>query len=184
VADLDQLLGFKGNFALFAMKEGNALTDLILAPYLDEHEILRDPGDVAASWTLSELQEYADELRAKVVAGEITQEEFDEEHAPFLRSTLERLITEAQPSEELVIAPANAVFAELLTSGQSLVEPFKKEHRALDVAKVRAEVRELELENARRGALIAAGQLDDPDVDKRVVVQGEPRILLPEGGND
>jgi hypothetical protein len=65
----------------------------------------------------------------------------------------------------MVIVPTDSLYAELLTSGQSLIEPFKKEHRSLDVGKVRAEIREAELENLRRALRIENGELDDPDID-------------------
>src|SRR4030095_2091860 len=35
VADLDNLLGFKGNYMMFPMKKGNVLTDSLMIPYLD-----------------------------------------------------------------------------------------------------------------------------------------------------
>lgn len=166
VADLDQLLGFKGNYAIFPMKEGNALTDLILSPYLDQHEILRDPDDIAASWTLASLQEYADRLRQEVAEGRMTQQEFDEEHAPFLRATLERLITEPRPTEDDVVVPSDSFYMELLTSGGSLLEPFQLEHRAIDVARAREEHREGILDNLRRAALILTEDLADPEMDR------------------
>jgi hypothetical protein len=166
-------IGFKGNLLIFEMYEGNALTDRILAPYLDESEILRDPNDVAASWTLTELREYADMLRAKVRSGEISQEDFDNIHVPFLRATLERLLTDPGPSEEVVIAPANSVFAELLITGDSLLEPFKREHRALDVAVARSELRRNEIDNARRAARIGMDDLEDPDIEAKYLFEGD-----------
>ncbi|MDP8929073.1 MAG: hypothetical protein M3O70_11010 [Actinomycetota bacterium] len=181
VADLDQLLGFKGNYAMFPMKAGNALTDVILAPFLDEHEILRDPDDIAASWTLTELEEYADRLRDELAAGRITQQEFDDVHVPFLRAALERILTDPRPSEDIVVVPTDSLYAELLTSGRSLIEPFKKEHRSLDVAQVRAENRRNELENLRVAARIATGELADPDMDdfERHLVRGDGTGPLP-----
>jgi hypothetical protein len=179
-------IGFKGNMVMFEMYEGNALTDRILAPYLDEHEILRDPNDIAASWTLTELREYADMLRAKIVAGEITQTDFDDIHAPFLRATLERLLTDPGPSEDVVIAPANSVFAELLVTGDSLLEPFKEEHRALDVALARSELRRNELDNARRAMRIGTDDYEDPDIEAKYLFEGQASATVvapPASGN-
>jgi hypothetical protein len=175
LAELARLepIGFKGNLVMFEMYDGNALTDRILAPYLDENEILRDPNDIAASWTLTELREYADMIRARVVAGEISQADFDTIHAPFLRATLERLLTDPGSSEDVVIAPANSVFAELLVTGDSLLEPFKLEHRALDVAIVRSELRENELDNARRAVRIGTDDFEDPDIEAKYVFEGD-----------
>ncbi len=168
------------------MYDGNTLTDLILAPYLDNDEILRDPNDIAASWTLTELREYADVLRSKVVAGEISREDFDNIHTPFLRATLERLLTDPGPSEEVVIAPANSVFAELLVTGDSLLEPFKQEHRALDVAMARSELRQNEIDNARRAARIGSDDYEDPDIEAKYVFEGDGQatIVPPRGAGN
>lgn len=165
VAELDHLLGFKGNYALFPMRDGNALTDVVLAPYLDSHEVLRDPSDPAANWTIEELREYADRLRAMVLDNSMTQADFDTKYVPFLRDTLERLITDPRPSVSTLVVPTDSLYVELLTSGGSLIEPFKKEHRSLDVARARAEIREMELENLRRALRLANGELADPSMD-------------------
>ena len=175
VADLDELLGFKGNYALFPLREQNAVTSLLLGPLLDGDEILVDPTDPGANWTLTELRVYAARLRAQVAEGALTPEEFESVHAPWLRATLERLLSDPNPPEEELVVPSGSLYMELLTSGSSLLEPFTLEHRALDVANVRAEVREAELENLRRAARLMAGALDDPDMDdfERHLVQSD-----------
>lgn len=178
VAELDQLVGFKGNYALFPMRQGNALTDVILAPYLDAHEVLSDPSDPAANWTLGDLRAYADYLRSRVAAGAMSQATFDSDHAPFLRRVLEELITDPRPSDTMIIVPTDSLYAELLTSGMSLIEPFKREHRSLDVGKVRAEVREAELENLRRALRLDKGELADPNMDdfERHLLKGQGQL--------
>ena len=35
VAELDTLLGFKGNYMIFPMRNSNVLTDFMMAPYVD-----------------------------------------------------------------------------------------------------------------------------------------------------
>lgn len=166
VADLDGLLGFKGNYAIFPMRQGNALTDVLMLPYLDNHEVLRDPQDVAANWTMEELRAYADRLRERVRVGELDQTAFDDDHAPFLRATLERLLSDPQPSSSVVVVPSDSLYAELLTSGTSLIDPYMRESRSLDVAKSRAEIRGAELENLRRAARLEDAQLADPTMDE------------------
>lgn len=165
VAELDQLLGFKGNYAIFPLRSGNSLTDVILAPFLDADEVLRHPTDVASNWTIDELREYADHLREQVAAQTLTQDEFDKKHAPFLKATLEALITDPRPSVSTIVVPTDSLYVELLTSGGSLIEPFKREHRSLDVARVRAQIRELELENLRLTMRLMNNDLADPDMD-------------------
>lgn len=167
ICNLNLLIGLWGNLAMFPMKDGNALTDLILAPYIDQHEILRDPEDIAASWTLADLEAYADELRED-------PEEF-ERQIPFLRATLERLLTAPRLSEEEIVVPTDSLYVDLLTSSGTLLEPYKMQHRMLDVEKVREELRGEKLESARRAARIAEGDLADPDMDdfERRLVSGD-----------
>jgi hypothetical protein len=47
VADLDTLMGFKGNYMIFPLKEHNALTELMAAPYVDEAFGAMDPDQLS-----------------------------------------------------------------------------------------------------------------------------------------
>ena len=47
VADLDNLLGFKGNYMIFPLKEHNALTEFMAAPYVDSAFGAMDPDDLS-----------------------------------------------------------------------------------------------------------------------------------------
>ena len=181
VADLDQLLGFKGNYAVFPLREQNAITSLLLAPLLDADEMLSDPTDPAANWTLTELRAYADVLRTRVAAGALSDTEFDTVYAPWLRSVLERLVSDPDPVEEEIVVPSGSVYMELITSGANLIEKFKQEHRALDVALVRAQIRRDELENLRRAARLDQHALADPDMDdfERHLVQSAGSGVAP-----
>src|SRR5262249_271719 len=49
VADLDTLLGFKGNYMMFPLKASNVLTDFMMIPYLDAVMGIRDP-DLLGNW--------------------------------------------------------------------------------------------------------------------------------------
>src|SRR5690606_574004 len=70
VAELDTLLGFKGNYMIFALKESNALTDMMMDPYVDRAlNTLIDPDDVA-NWTLDEFASYVCCLQKKLTAAE------------------------------------------------------------------------------------------------------------------
>jgi hypothetical protein len=57
-------------------------------------------------------------------------------------------------------------------------------HRALDVKKVQAEVRHAELENLRLAARLANGEYGDPDVEKKIVIEGDTDkiAIQPDGG--
>jgi hypothetical protein len=62
-------------------------------------------------------------------------------------------------------------------------------HRAEDVRKVKAEVRHAELENLRLASRLAAAQSDsknlpllsDPDIDKKVLIEGGASVVIPTG---
>ena len=45
-------------------------------------------------------------------------------------------------------------------------------HRAVDVKKVQAEVRRMEMENVRYAARIVQGEREDPDIEKKIIVEG------------
>ncbi len=58
VADLDNLLGFKGNYAIFPLLESNALTDFMMDPFVDRATgQLVDPSD-PLNWSLDEFSQY------------------------------------------------------------------------------------------------------------------------------
>ena len=58
-----------------------------------------------------------------------------------------------------------------------MLEDFKLIHRALDVKKVQAEVRHAELENIRLAARAIRGKDDDPDVDKKIVIETDTQNI-------
>jgi hypothetical protein len=59
-----------------------------------------------------------------------------------------------------------------LTGANPLLEDFKMAHRAIDVLDAGENVREATLENIRRAARILQGDLSDPDVDAKYVIEG------------
>jgi hypothetical protein len=167
VADLDTLLGFKGNYMIFPLKESNALTDFMMDPYVDRAlNALIDPDDIG-NWSLEDFARYVCCLKER-----LTDEEF-ETIRPQLKTQYKRLLTAARRSDEMITIPSGSLFIEALPATHSLIEEFKARHRAVDVKKAQAEVREMELENIRRAARILAGEREDPKIDKKIVVEGE-----------
>ena len=51
-------------------------------------------------------------------------------------------------------------------------------HRAVDVKKVQAEVRGLELENLRFAARLVKGEREDPTIEKKIIVEGESADVI------
>lgn len=167
IADLDNPLGFKGNYIIFPLKECTYLTDFMMQEYVDDYFGIRDP-DEAGNFTTEELLKYA----------ELAREEMTDEE----RSALDRIIAEhltnPRRDSDTIVVPTGQLFIEALPGAHSLLEPFKMLHRGLDVAKVEAEVREANLDNLRRAARLIAGEREDPEIDKKIVVEGRSADII------
>ena len=173
IADIDKLLGFKGNYMIFPLKECTFITNYMMQDYVDEYLGARDP-DPAENFSTDELLAYAEQ----VWHAEDTTDD--------MRQALENLIlgrlTSAKVEDELIVVPTGQLFIEALKGTHTLLEPFKLEHRRQDVLKVKEEVREAQLENLRKAMRLIKEEplLDDPDVDKRIEVQGNDDITIAE----
>jgi hypothetical protein len=166
VADLDEVLGYKGNYAIYRLKENNHLTLHMMQDYLEfsDELKLRDPDDVA-NFSVDELQALATCLHKK--HPEVYQRRKNE----IRQLILDRLMS-GRPEDDRVIVPTKSLYIEALVGTHPLMEDFKLLHRALDVKRAAGEVRRVELENVRLGARMMSGNFEDPDVDKKIVVQG------------
>jgi hypothetical protein len=178
LADLDNLLGYKGNYMIFALKESNDLTDFMMDPYVDRAlGALIDPDDVG-NWSLEDFSKYVCCLKEK-----LTAEEFGTIR-PQLTEQYKRLLTATRRSDDRITIPSGSVFIEALPAEHSLIEKFMAIHRAIDVKKVQAEVRGQELENIRRASRLLAGEREDPDVEKKIVIEGNAsQIVVPPDTN-
>ena len=165
VADLENLLGFKGNYMIFPLKQSNQITDYMMMPYMDNLNNMRDP-DHMGEWSLEDFSQYVCCLKESLAESDF-QELVDE-----LKATYLQLITDPQRRPEEIVVPTGSLFIEALPGTHPILEDFKLAHRAIDVKKVQAEVRELELENIRLAARLLEGERDDPDVEKKIVVEG------------
>ena len=165
VADLDNLLGFKGNYLMFPLKESCYLTTFMMQEFVEDYIGVRDP-DPFGTYTTQELLEYIECVSHHA-------DTTDEDRAALRDMMIERLTSPRRDAEEIIV-PTGKLFIEALPGTHPLLEDFKLLYRAMDVKKVRAEVREAELANLRRAARLIAGEREDPDIDKRVLVQGTP----------
>src|SRR5262249_19370730 len=96
---------------------------------------------------------------------------------------IERL-TSGRAEGDRVIVPTNSLYIEALVGTHPLLEDFKLMHRALDVKKVQAEVRRAELENIRLAARALKGNDEDPDIEKKIVIEAaNPIVALQPDGN-
>lgn len=172
VADLDNLLGFKGNYMIFPLKKSNLVTDLMMEPYIDEgFTKLIDPDEIG-NWTLEEFSKFICCLKKK-----LSPEEFDSKKEA-LKQQYEAILTSPRRTYEDIIVPTGSLFIEALPGKHPLLEDFKLMHRAIDVKKVQAEVRAEELENLRMAARLLAEDYDDPDIEKKIVIEGNGQSVI------
>lgn len=173
VADLETLLGFKGNYMIFPVTNfDNYLIWFMLQHYLHIDDITGvtavDP-EPGADLTLDQLTTALKAIHAK------DPESFKEHRAEF-EEIMFRLLNKQTP--ELVVVPSDSLYIEALPGTHPLLEDFKLIHRAIDVKRAQAEARKTELENLRFAARIAGSRLGDPDVDKLVHVENGSLVTI------
>ena len=166
IADLDEVLGYKGNYAIYRLRENNFLTLHMMQDYIELSDILtlRDPDDIA-NYTVAELQELATCLYGE-------KEEVYEHYREEIKRMIIARLTSGRAEDDRVIVPTDSLFIEALVGSHPLLEDFKLIHRGLDVKKVQAEVRHGELENVRLAARALTGKDEDPDIERKIVVEG------------
>lgn len=172
VADLDNPLGYKGNYIIFPLKESCYLTDYMLGEFIDNYLGVRDPDgsddfdeeDFAQRWKAATTDSQRDKLKTELIS----------------------VITAIRRSTDEIIVPTGQLFIEALPGSHPLLEDFKLLHRLEDVRKVKAEVRHAELENLRLAARLAESQtkielLEDPDIEKKIVIAGNASVVVDSG---
>jgi hypothetical protein len=164
VADLDDPLGYKGNYTIFPLRQNNVVTLHMMQDYLElsDELRLRDP-DAFSDLTVQDIGEFAKCLRAK-------DSEAYGRVLPKIRDELIERYTAGEAADDLVVVPTNSLYIDAIVGTHPLLEDFKLIHRALDVKKVQADVRHQELENIRLSARALKGNEDDPDIDRSIVV--------------
>ena len=198
VADLDNLLGYKGNYMIFPLKNAsdrdtgncNYLTAYMAQSYVSDSG--KGASDPAGDATLEELIKYFRCLREQREAARTDPDrrdraparlEDDEPAMEIMRDLIRERIADPYKDEQELIVRTDSLFIEALPGSHPVLEDFKLRHRALDVQKVGAEMRGMELENLRLAERLRAGEREDPRVDKRVEVKGATVLSVtePEG---
>lgn len=172
VADLDNVLAYKGNYMVFALKENNYITLHMMQDYLEVGDklIVRDPDELG-NYSVDELQELATCIhhnKPKLFA----------KYRDQFKQLLIDLLTSSRKDNELVIVPTSSLYIECLVGTHPLLEDFKLIHRALDVKKVQAEVRHAELENIRLAARALKGKDEDPDIEKKIIIENGENVVI------
>ncbi|WP_372739791.1 hypothetical protein [Neptunomonas sp.] len=189
IADLDNPLGYKGNYIIFPLKTCLYLTNFMMRELFDDYFGVRDP-DLLANFSTEELLEYTEAFLKDLndPASALNDRESElhvsdserERMREALRTLVLNKLQQPRRDSDLVIVPTGELFMEALLGKQALLEDFKMIHRGYDVVKARAELREIELENLRKAARLLQEEpnLEDPDVDKRIVVEGGSDIHI------
>lgn len=171
VADLDNLLGFKGNYMIFPLKEHNALTEFMAAPYVDAAFGAMDPDELS-NVNLRDFSRYICCLH-----DQLSEEDFVA-MKPSLTEWLKKLLADPLRNGEEVVVPTQSLFIEALPGSHPLLEDFKLRHRELDVYAAQNEVRRGGLEALRLAARLINRERDDPDIEKKIVVEGAVPPLI------
>lgn len=171
IADLDHPLGYKGNYIIFPLKTCVYLTEFMMKEFMDGYLGVRDP-DRAANYTTDEVLTYLEKIW---VDPAITLS--DKEREAVLSLVINR-VREPRRESDIVVVPTGQIYIEALLGSHPLLEPFKQVHRAYDVGKARAELRQAELDNLRRAARLIAGEREDPDIEKKIVIEGDSQGVI------
>ncbi|KIC95482.1 hypothetical protein [Flavihumibacter solisilvae] len=174
VAEIDQPLGFKGNYIIFPMKQHNALTDFMAAPFIDAAFGAMDPDQ----WTNINLDDFSKYIKNL----HDTDPEKFEKWKPALHDMLGQLLADPLRNGDEVIIPSGSLYIEALPATHPLLEDFKLRHRELDVYKVQEEVRKLGLENLRYASRLIHNERTDPEIEKYISIDGKdnPQIGINE----
>jgi hypothetical protein len=164
VANITRPIGYQGNYMIFPLKSHNALTELMAMPFVDAAFGAMDPDELS-NISLEDFSRFICCLRKDLPA-----EKF-EEMRPTLKKWLEALLANPLRNGDEVVVPTDSLYIEMMTSAHTLLENFKLQHRQWDVYKVQEEVRMQALENIRYAKRILMDELEDPRIEKKVVVE-------------
>jgi hypothetical protein len=169
IADLDNPLGYKGNYIIFPLKSACYLTSYMLQDYVDDYFGIRDPNE-AADHPLDEVSQYIAQVWKKST----------EDQQAALKTLYTKMLLSTQAFSDEIVVASGQLYIEALPGRHPLLEDFKLRHRLEDVKKVQAEVRHAEMENLRLAARLVASpaQLQDPDIEKRIVVDKGVGVVM------
>ncbi len=167
VADLENLIGFKGNYMIFPMVDFNYMTWFMMQDYLhidDTTRVTAQDPDPLGGLSLDQMKDamatvYATNPRSFEAEVTITLSDGTTETVTkqqIFEEVMHRLLWTQNP--EMVIVPSNSLYIEALPGTHPLLEDFKLIHRAIDVKKVQAEARHAELEIHRTTTQVKALQ--------------------------
>ena len=170
VAKLDRILGFKGNYAVFALKEDNALTDYMAQDFLDTEFGVYDPDPDGEVFTADEALDLA---HCAWQNPDLTSADKKK-----IKDWLVESISKSNRRGQDIIIPSGELFIEALPGKHTLLEDFKLRHREADAKKASAEAQIAQIEALRRAQLLKEGDYSDPSVDKSVHIVGNSDSII------
>jgi len=134
---------------------------------------LVDPSD-PLNWSIDEFTQYVCCLKDKLTADELA------EILPTLKEMYKAILSNPLRKDDVLVVPTSSLFIEMLLGENAAIEKFKAAHRAIDVLDAREKVRAQGLESVRRAARILAEEREDPNIDHRVLIQGDVQgVVVP-----
>ncbi len=206
IADLNDLLGVKGNYLIFPLRRQSYLNAYMAQEYFgaDIDQTAKSTGGSKTNLqpALSSYSDYNNiylkhllsdpdkvavlkEIRNNYISSKdiIKQSTLDDT----VKTTLDELIDlgKFDPSSkpEEIIVPTNNLYIEALPGSHPLLEGFKLKHRAVDVEKAKAEHRAMVLENIRAEARLLNLEFGDPQVDKFIQIKGNANTSIGVSGD-
>lgn len=173
IANLDRPLGYKGNYIIFPLRRATYLTTYMLQEFVDSQYGIRDPDELG-NWSLTEVAQAIEALSRVNSPSEAT--------AARRQQLIERyvaMLTNPRTTSDEIIVPTGQLFVEALPGRHPLLEDFKLRHRQEDLRRAQTDVRHAELENIRLAARLVAGERNDPQVERRILV--DPQLSGPTG---
>lgn len=174
IADLDNLIGFMGNYMVFPLTQPCHISTEMMTGFMNAELQIEDPDASSTGVALQDLIDARTLLQEKVKGMKPGDKGLaaHEEEIRKLTDLIEALDDDSDiaSGEELVIVPTDMLYIEALPGSNPVLENFKLAHRKLDVELARSKVTQSELHNLRKGALILGGNLFDPEIDKQVFI--------------
>jgi hypothetical protein len=184
IADIDNLLGFKGNYMMFPLKEPCYKTTEMMAGFLNAELELVDPDASSTGVSLAELREAEAELTRMMAPlalanpkdPNVSRYQEEIKKIQIVASAMDNDSSLAK-EEETVIVPSDMLYIEALPGSHPIMENFKLTHRRLDAEEARERVKSAAINNLRMEALLLSGSFIDPDIDKQIFIKSDVPVV-------
>lgn len=199
IADIENLLGFKGNYMIFPLRVQSYVTAYMAQDFVgglfdyrenEEEDLLStsieelinaDRQPVPAGMSIQTYAVDPDPNGSISVHSLNDALNYIESHKGIrvpvevkakLNDLLEKGTLSPHSTPQRIIVPSNSLYIEALPGKHPILEDFKLRHRMIDVQKAIAEHKSMELENIRAEARLRGLDLSDKDIDQLIRIEG------------